>query len=126
MVDDTLFVQTNHCDHNIAMTTNVYDLPIISYICFSSSIVALIGLLIYNRKHQLNLNIPGSTLENLSISLLLTHVLFMFAYERPVYGKCVTLSELFFLTSGCLCGLHNVRPLTDDVTRYTTRRGYCP
>jgi len=80
MVDDTLFVQSNNCNDNIAMTTNSSGsvLPILTYLCFSTSIVALIGLLIYNRKHQLNLNIPGSNLENLSISLLLTNVLFMF------------------------------------------------
>jgi hypothetical protein len=29
------------------------------------SIAALIGLLVYNRKYQLNLNIPGSNLENI-------------------------------------------------------------
>jgi hypothetical protein len=42
-------------------------LPILTYLCFSMSIAALIGLLVYNRKYQLNLNIPGSNLENLSI-----------------------------------------------------------
>jgi hypothetical protein len=86
MVDDTLFVQSNHYNDEVAMTISSSSsvLSILSYMCFSTSIVALIGLLI-SRSHF----------------YLQTYCLCS-AQEHPLYGKCVTLSELFFITSCCL------------------------
>ena len=100
--ENTLFVQSIHCNHgNIAMKTNSSGsvLPILTYLCFSMSIAALIGLLVYNRKYQLNLNIPGSNLENLSISLLLTNVLFMFGTGASTICKvcCIIVVVLHYL-----------------------------
>jgi len=109
------------------MATNVYVLSILTYICFYSSIVALIGLLIYNRKHQLDLNIPGSNLENLSISLLLTNVLFMFGIgASSVWKVCyiigvvlhyLWLSVFSFMTISVVYIMSSLLQMTSRGTR---------
>ena len=125
-----------HCNHdNIAMKTNSSGsvLPILTYLCFSMSIAALIGLLVYNRKYQLNLNIPGSNLENLSITLF-TCKCIVYVRHRSIhymesvlhYRSCSSLPlPVCILVHDYICDLHHGETLTDEVTRYTTRRGYC-
>jgi hypothetical protein len=134
--ENTLFVQSIHCNHgNIAMKTNSSGsvLPILTYLCFSMSIAALIGLLVYNRKYQLNLNIPGSNLENLSITLF-TSKCIVYVRHRSIhymecvlhYRSCSSLSlPVCILVHDYICDLHHGETLTDEGTRYTTRRGYC-
>ena len=51
---------------------------IITYLCFSVSIVSLILLIVIYRKIGMTSTIPGSNLENISISLLLSNCLFIF------------------------------------------------
>jgi hypothetical protein len=51
---------------------------IITYICFSVSIVSLILLIVIYRKIGMTSTIPGSNLENISISLLMSKCLFIF------------------------------------------------
>ena len=51
---------------------------IMTFICFSVSVISLVVLIFFNRKHELNSTIPGSNLENLSISLLVSNLFFIF------------------------------------------------
>ncbi|CAG2219622.1 CELSR3 [Mytilus edulis] len=51
---------------------------IMTFICFSVSVISLVVLIFFNRKHELNSSIPGSNLENLSISLLVSNLFFIF------------------------------------------------
>ncbi|VDI71518.1 Hypothetical predicted protein [Mytilus galloprovincialis] len=73
---------------------------IMTYICFSVSIISLFVLIVFNRKKDLYASIPGSNLENLSISLLLSNLLFILgigASSRPrlCYAVGVTLHFLW-------------------------------
>ncbi|XP_063447280.1 uncharacterized protein LOC134726794 [Mytilus trossulus] len=53
-------------------------LAIITYACFSISIIALAIFIVFNRKHRYHNSIPGSNMENLSTSLILANILFLF------------------------------------------------
>ncbi|CAC5368121.1 unnamed protein product [Mytilus coruscus] len=73
---------------------------IMTYICFSVSIISLVVLIVFNRKQDLSASIPGSNLENLSISLLLSNLLFILgigasSIPRLCYVVGVTLHFLW-------------------------------
>ncbi|CAG2187305.1 unnamed protein product [Mytilus edulis] len=73
---------------------------IMTYICFSVSIISLVVLIVFNRKKDLYASIPGSNLENLSISLLLSNLLFLLgigasSLPRLCYVVGVTLHFLW-------------------------------
>ncbi|CAG2232426.1 unnamed protein product [Mytilus edulis] len=85
---------------NVKTSSNWSASAIMTYICFSVSIISLVVLIIFNRKQDLYASIPGSNLENLSISLLLSNLLFIFgigASSVPVvcYVVGVTLHFLW-------------------------------
>ncbi|VDI64227.1 Hypothetical predicted protein [Mytilus galloprovincialis] len=70
-------------NHIIQGVTTFSVMSILTYVPFSISVVALIGLIVFNRKHNLITNIPGSNLENISVSLLLSNFLFMIGIGVP-------------------------------------------
>lgn len=59
-------------------TVHLSKLAIITYACFSISIIALAIFIVFNRKHRYHNSIPGSNMENLSTSILLANILFLF------------------------------------------------
>ncbi|XP_063424719.1 uncharacterized protein LOC134708227 [Mytilus trossulus] len=68
-----------HITHDIGngkISSNWSVSAIMTYICFSVSIISLVVLIVFNRKQDFYASIPGSNLENLSISLLLSNLLF--------------------------------------------------
>ncbi|CAG2199556.1 CELSR3 [Mytilus edulis] len=91
-----LRVDNYECLHHITRVVTTFSImSIVTYIAFSLSVVALIGLIVFNRKHNLITNIPGSNLENISVSLLLSNVLFMFGIGVPnVYNLCYVIGVL--------------------------------
>jgi len=70
MVDDTLFVQSNHYNDDVAMTINS-----------SSSVLSILSYMF------LHVNCSIDRVTNLSISLLLTNVLFMFGTGASTIWK---------------------------------------
>ncbi|VDH99335.1 Hypothetical predicted protein [Mytilus galloprovincialis] len=50
---------------------------LLTYVCFSISAIALVVLIYVYRKFGLSESIPGSNLENVSVSILISNVLFM-------------------------------------------------
>ncbi|CAC5410452.1 CELSR3 [Mytilus coruscus] len=93
---DLLRADSYEClKHIIQVVTKFSVLSIVTYVAFSLSVVALIGLIVFNRKHNLITNIPGSNLENISISLLLSNVLFMIGIGVPnVFNLCYVIGVL--------------------------------
>ncbi|VDI59098.1 Hypothetical predicted protein [Mytilus galloprovincialis] len=89
-------VDNYECLHHITRVVTTFSImSIVTYIAFSLSVVALIGLIVFNRKHNLITNIPGSNLENISVSLLLSNVLFMSGIGVPnVYNLCYVIGVL--------------------------------
>ncbi|CAC5410451.1 CELSR3 [Mytilus coruscus] len=93
---DLLRADSYEClKHIIQVVTKFSVLSIVTYVAFSLSVVALIGLIVFNRKHNLITNIPGSNLENISVSLLLSNVLFMIGIGVPnVFNLCYAIGVL--------------------------------
>jgi hypothetical protein len=63
---------------NLPVSDNSFIRAVITNICFSVSMVSLLVLIVVYRKIDMTSTIPGSNLENISISLLLSNCLFMF------------------------------------------------
>lgn len=78
MSNDTLYVDSLSC---LATRTHIIQpmpvLSILTYMSCSFSSVCLITMIIVNRRRHLHVEIPFSNLENLSISIILSNVLFM-------------------------------------------------
>ncbi|CAC5356666.1 unnamed protein product [Mytilus coruscus] len=63
--------------NSLALNLSKY-LAIVTYVCFSVSIVSLAIFIVFSRRNKFYNSIPGSNMENLSISLLLANIMFMF------------------------------------------------
>lgn len=111
-----------------ARVSSVRGVPIpkvITYTCFSLSILALLVLIIIQRKHGLVTNIPSSNTENISVSLLFSNLLFMFgadAYENRhvcyTVGVCLHylwLTVFTFMSISVFC-------ITTTLTKMQARR----
>ncbi|CAG2202986.1 unnamed protein product [Mytilus edulis] len=59
-------------------------LAIITYVCFSVSIISLAIFIVFSRRNRFHNSIPGSNMENLSISLLLANIMFMFGIGASI------------------------------------------
>lgn len=65
---------------------------ILTYACFSISIVALVFSATMNRKYKLSSTVAGSNMENLSISLIASNILFMIgSYASQITYVCYTI-----------------------------------
>ncbi|CAG2206929.1 unnamed protein product [Mytilus edulis] len=65
---------------------------ILTYVCFSVSIVALVFSISMNRKFNLSSSIAGSNMENISISLIASNILFMIgSYASKIAFLCYTI-----------------------------------
>ncbi|VDI78269.1 Hypothetical predicted protein [Mytilus galloprovincialis] len=65
---------------------------ILTYVCFSVSVVALVFSIIMNRKFNLSSSIAGSNMENISISLIASNILFMIgSYASKIAFLCYTI-----------------------------------
>ncbi|CAG2248668.1 unnamed protein product [Mytilus edulis] len=65
---------------------------ILTYACFSISVVALVFSVTMNRKYKLSSTVAGSNMENLSISLIASNILFMIgSYASQITYVCYTI-----------------------------------
>ncbi|VDI57827.1 Hypothetical predicted protein [Mytilus galloprovincialis] len=69
--------EKNLCDR-IQVLESTSNLALITYVCFSLSVISLAIVISFNRKHKFHCSVPGSNMENLSTSLLLANIVFMF------------------------------------------------
>ncbi|CAC5398981.1 unnamed protein product [Mytilus coruscus] len=65
---------------------------ILTYACFSISVVTLVFSIMMNRKFDLSSSIAGSNMENISISLIASNILFMIgSYTSQITYVCYTI-----------------------------------
>ena len=68
---------------------------LMTYICFSVSVMALLILIIINRKLRLCFTVAGSNTENLSIALIASNVMFMTgSFATSIESLCYTIGVL--------------------------------
>ncbi|CAC5413951.1 unnamed protein product [Mytilus coruscus] len=95
--DGGLYIDSDaiRCDESKQMSESTISilhlskLAIVTYVCFSVSIISLAIFIVFNRKHKYHNSIPGSNMENLSTSLLLANILFLFGIgASKIYIIC--------------------------------------
>ena len=109
---------------NLPVSDNSYIRAIITNICFSVSMVSLLVLIFVYRKMGMTSTIPGSNLENISISLLLSNCLFMFGVgASDIKEVCFVigvilhhlwLSVFYFMFIATLCIVMNLTKLRSN------------
>ncbi|VDI49112.1 Hypothetical predicted protein [Mytilus galloprovincialis] len=97
----------------------------ITYVSFSVSAIALCVLIIVNRKLRLTISIPISNIENISVSIMLSNILFMFGigatetktlcYVIGVILHYLWLSVFSFMTISVAC-------ITSTLSKMTIRK----
>jgi hypothetical protein len=114
------------CNDGVHLTVsdNSFIRAVITNICFSVSIVSLLVLIVVYRKIGMTSTIPGSNLENISISLLLSNCLFMFGVGASdikevcfVIGAILHhlwLSVFCFMSMATLCIVINLTKLRSN------------
>ena len=112
-----------------AVSANSFIRAIITNICFSVSMVSLLVLIVVYRKIGMASTIPGSNLENISISLLLSNCLFIFGVgASDIKEVCFVigvilhhlwLSVFYFMSMATLCIVMNLTKL-----RYNGQAGH--
>ena len=109
---------------NIPVSDNSFIRSIITNICFSVSMVSLLVLIVVYRKIGMTSTIPGSNLENISISLLMSNCLFMFGVgASDIREVCFVigvilhhlwLSVFYFMSMATLCIVMNLTKLRSN------------
>jgi hypothetical protein len=114
---------------NLPLSDNNFIRAIITNICFFVSMVSLLVLIVVYRKIGMTSTIPGSNLENISISLLLSNVLFMFGVgASDIKEVCFVigvilhhlwLSVFYFMSMATLCLIINLTKLRSNCQKYS-------
>ena len=109
---------------NLPLSDNNFIRAIITNICFFVSMVSLLVLIVVYRKIGMTSTIPGSNLENISISLLLSDCLFMFGVgASDIREVCFViglilhhlwLSVFYFMSMATLCIVINLTKLRSN------------
>ena len=109
---------------NLPVSDNSFIRAIITNICFSVSMVSLLVLIVVYRKIGMTSTIPGSNLENISISLLLSNCLFIFGIgASDIREVCFVigvilhhlwLSVFYFMSVATLCIVINLTKLRSN------------
>ena len=109
---------------NLPVRDNSFIRAIITNICFSVSMVSLLVLIVVYRKIGMTSTIPGSNLENISISLLMSNCLFMFGVgASDIREVCFVigvilhhlwLSVFYFMSMATLCIVINLTNLRSN------------
>ena len=109
---------------NLPVSDNSYIRAVIANICFSVSIVSLLVLIVVYRKIGMTTTIPGSNLENISISLLLSNCLFIFGigasdtkevcFVIGVILHHLWLGVFYFMSMATLCIVINLTKLRSN------------
>jgi hypothetical protein len=109
---------------NLPLSDNNFIRAIITNICFFVSMVSLLVLIVVYRKIGMTSTIPGSNLENISISLLLSNCLFMFGVgASDIREVCFViglilhhlwLSVFYFMSMATLCIVINLTKLRSN------------
>ena len=109
---------------NLPLSDNNFIRAIITNICFFVSMVSLLVLIVVYRKIGMTSTIPGSNLENISISLLLSNCLFMFGVgASDIRDVCFViglilhhlwLSVFYFMSMATLCIVINLTKLRSN------------
>jgi len=109
---------------NFPVSDNRFIRAIITNICFSVSMVSLLVLIVVYRKIGMTSTIPGSNLENISISLLMSNCLFMFGVgASDIREVCFVigvilhhlwLSVFYFMSMATMCIVINLTKLRSN------------
>ena len=109
---------------NLPVSDNSFIRAVITNTCFSVSMVSLLVLIVVYRKIDMTSTIPGSNLENISISLLLSNCLFMFGVgASDIKEVCFVigvilhhlwLSVFYFMSMATLCIVINLTKLRSN------------
>ena len=109
---------------HLPVSENSFIRAIITNICFFVSMVSLLVMIVVYRKIGMTFTIPGSNLENISISLLLSNVLFMFGVgASDIKEVCFVigvilhhlwLSVFYFMSMATLCLIINLIKLRSN------------
>ena len=109
---------------NLPVSDNIFIRAIITNTCFSVSMVSLVVLIVVYRKIGMTSTIPGSNLENISISLLMSNCLFMFGVgASDIKEVCFVigvilhhlwLSVFYFMSMATLCIVINLTKLRSN------------
>ena len=109
---------------NLPVSDNSFIRTIITNICFSVSMVSLLVLIVVYRKIGMTSTIPGSNLENISMSLLMSNCLFMFGVgASDISEVCFVigvilhhlwLSVFYFMSVATLCIVINLTKLRSN------------
>ena len=114
------------CNNDVehAVSDNMLIRSILTYICFSVSVVSLLLLIVVYRKIGMTSTIPGSNLQNISISLVMSNCLFMvgvgasdiweLCFVIGVFLHHLWLSVFYFMSIAILCIVINLTKLRSN------------
>ena len=109
---------------SLPVSDNSFIRAAITNVCFSVSMVSLLVLIVVYRKIGMTSTIPGSNLENISISLLMSNCLFMFGVgASDIREVCFVigiilhhlwLTVFYFMSVATLCMVMNLTKIRSN------------